>query len=169
VCLRREGLERVLTTGVQVEQRCEQRTAHWVDLDRWERPGNIGHCFWTAVLEEGVDSTTLDQLLAPYWPVLWRLAARGHWIRHDHRPVRLAGPSDEGVRPPVSLPPAMTADDVTVSFAPAGGANFITTMKWGSRRFGLDISQYPELVEFRAMLEADGDRPWMPAVLDGRG
>ena len=22
---------------------------------RWERPGNIGHCFWVAVMEEGVD------------------------------------------------------------------------------------------------------------------
>ena len=55
----------------------------------------------------------------------------------------------------------MTADDVTVSFQPAGGAHFTTNIQWGSRRFGLDISQYPELVEFRAMLEAEGDRPWM--------
>src|SRR5712692_1434990 len=33
VCLRRKGLERVLTTGVQVEERGEQRAADWVDLD----------------------------------------------------------------------------------------------------------------------------------------
>src|SRR5713226_9239083 len=31
--LRREGLERVLTTRVQVEERGEQRTAYGVDLD----------------------------------------------------------------------------------------------------------------------------------------
>jgi hypothetical protein len=138
-----------------------RRRALLQPIDRWERPGNIGHCFWTAVLEEGVDSTTLDQLLAPYWPTLWRLAARGHWIRHDHRPVRLAGLSEEGVQPPVGLPTALTGEDVTISFGPAGGAEFITTIEWGSRRFGLHISRYPELVEFRAMLEAEGDRPWL--------
>jgi hypothetical protein len=129
--------------------------------DPWDRPGNIGHCFRVAVQDEGVDSTTLDQILAPYWPALWRLAARGHWIRHDRRPVRLAVSTDEDARQPVGLPPTMTADDLTVSFLPAGGAEFTTSIGWGSRRFGLDISQYPELVEFRAMLEVDGDRPWM--------
>ena len=87
--------------------------------DDWERPGNIGHCFWVAVQEEGIDSAALDQLLAPYWPVLWRLAARGHWIRHDRRPVRLADQSDEGLGQLVSLPPVLTADDVTV-VVPAG-------------------------------------------------
>jgi hypothetical protein len=138
-----------------------RRRALLQPTDRWERPGNIGHCFWVAVVNEGVDSTTLDQLLAPYWPVLWRLAARGHWIRHDHRPVRPVEPSDEGVRQPVSLPPAMTANDVTVSFLSAGGAEFYTVMEFGSRRFSLTIREYPEFVEFRAMLEAGGDRPWM--------
>jgi hypothetical protein len=129
--------------------------------DRWERPGNIGHCFWVAVMEEGVENTTLDQLLAPHWPVLWRLAARGHSIRHDRRRVRLPEPSGEDARQPVSLPPAMAADDVTVSFSPGGGAEFYTAIEFGSRRFGLIISQYPELVEFRAMLELEGDRPWI--------
>ena len=35
------------------------------------------------------------------------------------------------------------------------------SVTWGSRRFGLDISQYPEFLEFRAMLESKGDRPWI--------
>jgi hypothetical protein len=55
--------------------------------DDWDVRGYVGHCFGTAVLEEDVDGTILDQLLAPYWSVLWRLAARGHWIRHAHRPA----------------------------------------------------------------------------------
>jgi len=138
-----------------------RRRALLQPTDRWERPGNIGHCFSVAVLQEGVDSATLDRLLAPYWPVLWRLAARGHWIRHDRRPVRRPEPSDDDVRQAVSLPPAMTADEVTVSFLSAGGAEFHTSIEWGSRGFGLYITQYPELVEFRAMLEAAGDRPWI--------
>jgi hypothetical protein len=129
--------------------------------DHWQRPGNVGHCFWVAVLHEGVDSTTLDQLLAPYWPVLWRLAVRGHWIRHDRRPVRPVAPSDEGGRPPVSLPPAMTGDDVAISFLHGGGAEFFTVIEFGPRRFSLTISQYPELVEFHAMLESESDVGWM--------
>ena len=139
----------------------------------WEPPGNIGHCFWIAVLEEGVDSPMLDQLLAPHWPVVWRLAARGHWIRHDRQPVRLAGSTDGDARQPVSLPPAMTVDDLTVSFSQAGGTEFTTFIEWESRRFGLHIHRYPELVEFRAMLEVDGDRPWVgwqyATVIDADG
>jgi hypothetical protein len=128
--------------------------------DRWERPGNIGHCFSVAVQEEGVDSTMLDRLLAPYWPVLWRLAARGHWIRHDRRPVRVTESIDDHARPSFSLPPAMSVDDFTVSFLAAGAAEFTTSIDWGSGRVGLDITRYPELVEFRAMLDVDGDRSW---------
>jgi hypothetical protein len=129
--------------------------------DRWERPGNIGHCFWVAVQEEGVDSTTLDQLLARHWPVLWRLAARGHWIRHDRRPVRLSESTGEEARQALGLPPPMSADDLTISFMPGGGTQFSTRIEWGSRRFGFNITGYPELVEFHAMLEADGDRAWI--------
>jgi hypothetical protein len=138
-----------------------RRRALLQPLDRWERPGNIGHCLWVAVQEEGVDSTTLDQLLARHWPVLWRLAARGHWIRHDRRPVRLSESAGEDARQALGLPAAMSADDLTVSFMPAGGTEFSTRIEWGSRRFGLDITGYPELIEFHAMLEADGDGTWI--------
>ena len=58
-----------------------RRRALLQPTDDWERPGNIGHCFWIAVLEEGVDSTAVDQLLAPYWPVLWRMTASCVCIR----------------------------------------------------------------------------------------
>ncbi|MGH9411187.1 MAG: hypothetical protein ACRD1V_17230 [Vicinamibacterales bacterium] len=129
--------------------------------DRWERPGNVGHCFSVAVQEEGVDSTMLDQLLARHWPVLWRLAARGHWIRHDRRPVRLPESADDEARPPVSLPRAMSVEDLTVSFVSAGGAEFTTAIEWRPGHLRFDINRYPELVEFRAMLEADGDPPWI--------
>jgi hypothetical protein len=143
--------------------------------DRWERPGNIGHCFWVAVQEEGVDSRMLDQLLARYWPVLWRLAARGHWIRHDRRPVRVSESTADDARQLVSLPAAMSVDDLTVSFLATGGAEFTTSIAWGSGRISLDITRYPELVEFRAMLDLDGDRSWtgrqylMTVANDGSG
>jgi hypothetical protein len=136
-----------------------RRRALLEPLDRWERPGNVGQCFSVAVQEEGVDSTMLDRLLARHWPVLWRLAARGHWIRHDRRPVRDSIGDD--ARQALGLPPAMSAEDLTVSFMPTAGTEFTTRIEWGSRRFGLDITGYPELVEFHAMLDTGGDRPWI--------
>ncbi|HEY2162757.1 MAG TPA: hypothetical protein VGH04_02145 [Gemmatimonadaceae bacterium] len=158
-----------------VRAQIARRRALLQSPDRWERPGNIGHCFSVAVQEEGVDSTMLDQLLAQYWVVLWRLAARGHWIRHDHRPVRVSDSTDDDARLLVSLPPAMSVDDFTVSFLATGGAEFTTSIAWRSGRVGLDITRYPELVEFRAMLDVDGDRAWtgrqyvMTLANDGSG
>jgi len=138
----------------QVEDQRERLVA----ADRWERPGNIGHCLWVAVREEGVDSTTLDHVLAPHWAVLWRLAARGHWIRHAHRPVRMAG-SREGSRlAGVVLPEPMSADDFVISFGSAVGGDLIVSIASRSRRFSLDITRYPELTEFRMLLETTADR-----------
>jgi hypothetical protein len=131
-----------------------------LETEPWQRPGSVGHCLWLAVREECVDSTTLDHLLAPHWPVLWCLAARGHWIRHDRKPVRDVE-SEEDVPRAIGLPPPMTEQDLTVSFTPLPGADFVMSMAWTVRGFRLDISHYPELVEFRAMLDADGDRPWL--------
>ena len=63
--------------------------------EKWQSPGTVGGCFLTAIRDEGVESTRLDQILAPYWATLWGLAARGHWVRHDRQPVRLASPNRE--------------------------------------------------------------------------
>src|SRR2546422_10646410 len=75
--------------------------AHRRDLlrlpERWEGPGNIGWCVRTAMREEGIDSATLDHVLAPYWSTVWRFAARGHWIRH-RQPVRVGEHTQAEVR-----------------------------------------------------------------------
>jgi hypothetical protein len=128
--------------------------------DAWEYPGNIGRCLLMAIRDEGIDSTRLDQILAPYWPTLWGLAARGHWIRHDHRPVRTAGEIDEDPRRRITLPEALARGDVTVSLV-ATGTEFAMKIEFGAaRQFGFLISQYPELVEFHAMLDGVRDHSW---------
>jgi hypothetical protein len=67
--------------------------------DSWEPPGNIGWCVRTPIREAGVDSTRLDQLVAPHWPTLWGLAARSQGIHHDGQPVRtLRAAEDDGRR-----------------------------------------------------------------------
>jgi hypothetical protein len=128
--------------------------------EAWERPGNIGHCLRTAMRDEGIESARLDQLLAPYWLTLWRLAARGHWMRHS-QPARPTGPTDDDGRPRISVPRGLTAGDLTVSFAPSADTEFTTQIDFGSpRRFSDRIRRYPELMEWRAMLEAVSDPSW---------
>jgi hypothetical protein len=143
--------------AVVIQQVADRRARALADA--WERPGNIGHCVWVAVREEGVDGATLDQVLAPYWPVLWRLAARGHWMRHDHRPVRVTGTDDRGG---ALIPPQpISAGDFTIAFARWSGGGLQLTIASRSRRMALEIARYPELAELRALTVSPDDRPWI--------
>src|SRR5882762_1832697 len=85
--------------------------------EKWQSPGTIGRCFLAAISDEGVESTRLDQILAPYWPTLWGLAARGHWVRHDRQPVRQTGPNEDDFRRRIILPDPLKVDDLKLSFA----------------------------------------------------
>jgi hypothetical protein len=143
--------------AVVIQQVADRRARALAET--WERPGNIGHCVWVAVREEGVDAATLDQVLAPYWPVLWRLAARGHWIRHHHQPVRVTG---DGRRGGSLIPPMpISAGDFTIALERWSGSDFLLTIGSRSRRMALDIARYPELAELRALSVSPDDRPWI--------
>ena len=127
--------------------------------DRWHAPGHVGRCFQPAVLQEDVASTELDHLLAVYWPTLWGLAARGHWVRH-HQPVR---PADRPAPQPLqgSLPGPLTAGEFTVSFTPLRDPEFTTHINFGStRRFTAIVHRYPELVELRALFTRADRLAW---------
>ena len=129
-------------TQVVIQQVADRRARALADA--WERSGNIGHCVWVAVREEGVDGATLDRVLAPYWPVLWRLAARGHWIRHHHRPVRVTG-TDEGRRGGALIaPPPISAGDFTIACARWSDGDLPLTIASRSRRMELEIARYPD-------------------------
>lgn len=123
-------------------------------------PGNVGRCFLLAVRDEGVSSTKLDQILAPYWATLWGLAARGHGIRHDRQPVRAAGANDEDVRRRLLLPEAATSADLRVAFVSGGGLDLGVEITLGARRLTSFLYRYPELVEFRAMLDTPDGQSW---------
>src|SRR5262249_32866161 len=97
---------------------------------------------------------------APHLPVLWGLAARGHWIRQGRRPVRAAGSDDEDVRRRFLLPEPSTHGNMTLSFASAGPELGAQLAFGGQRRFLLIVHGYPDLVEFRAMLDAPTNQPW---------
>jgi hypothetical protein len=126
--------------------------------DAWFRPGDIGRCLWMAMRDEGIDRTTLDRILAPSWPALWGLAARGHWLRHQHRPVRPAGPMHDDVRQHLRLPEPMTTGDLTLAFEGIGRPELAMVVHAGpARRSTVVLVGYPELMDFRAMLDNVGD------------
>jgi hypothetical protein len=52
------------------------------------KPLLAGRCFSVALRDEAItDLMALNRVLEPHLPTLFRLAARGHWMR-EHRPVR---------------------------------------------------------------------------------
>jgi hypothetical protein len=149
----------------QRHQAVLRQLAHLKDRLRvaepWERPGNIGWCVRTAITKEGIDSVTLDHRLASYWPTLWGLAARGHWLRH-RQPVRAIGTAAmDATRDPLNLPDTMCTAGLSLSFAPSRTNDFTTDIYFGAtRRVGCRIDRYPDWAEFRAMLENASDQPW---------
>ena len=86
-----------------------------------EHAGYVGRCFVLAVRDEGVSGHMLNRILAPYWSTLWGLAARGHWFRHDRRPVRLTGAPDGDLRRGLPMPPKQTEGDLSLSFVSMAG------------------------------------------------
>jgi len=144
-----------------VLDRIAEQRAGLEDDTTWQSPGNLGRCLLLAIRDEGVDGATLNRVLGPFWPTLWGLAARGHWIQHDRQPVRGVGSRDSDVRHQIRLPGAMTAGAFTISFASVDRAELAVSIDFGpQRRFGLTLRQYPEFVEFHAMLNGVKDQPW---------
>ena len=122
--------------------------------EKWERPGRVAGCLLAAIRDEAIESTKLDQVLAPFWPTLWALAARGHWLRHDRQPVRPLGPKEDDFRSRIILPDSLRADEFELSFTSVGCPELGVSIDLGSsRRVSFLITRYPDLAEFRAMLD----------------
>jgi hypothetical protein len=122
--------------------------------EKWQSPGTVGACLLTAIRDEGVDSIRLDQALAPYWPTLWGLAARGHWMSHDRQPVRQPGSNEDDFRRRIILPDPIKLEDFELSFTSTGSPELGMYIDFGpARRFNYLITRYPDLAELRAMLE----------------
>jgi len=130
--------------------------------EKWQSPGSVGGCFLTAIRDEGVESSRLDQILAPYWATLWGLAARGHWVRHDRQPVRPAGPNEDDFRNRIILPEPLKSGDLELSFTGIGRPELGVHIDLGPvRRVSHLIARYPNLAEFHAMLDGwSAKRSW---------
>jgi len=108
----------------------------------------------------GVDA--VNRALRPYWPVLWRLAARGHYCL-TQEPLRAKATSqDSFYQPPI---PSIKEGEFTLSFNRGEGSEISLLLSFpGPRGPMYPISGYPKITEFRAMLAAlssdSKDRRW---------
>lgn len=103
----------------------------------------------------------LDRVLRPCWPILWRLAARGHYFVKQ-QPLRPAStPRDSFYQPPI---PSVKEGEYSLSFARGEGSEFSLLLSFpGPRGPMYPIEGYPKITEFRAMLAAlgpEGERRW---------
>lgn len=110
--------------------------------------------------EKLAGAEVLDRGLRPFFPALWRLAARGHYFLKQE-PIRMPSREKEPFyQPPI---PPVKEGDYSLAFARAEGQDFSLLLSFPDPRGPqYPISGYPRITEFRAMLSALGDetRRW---------
>lgn len=96
----------------------------------------------------GADGT--DRVLRPYWPILWRLAARGYYYVKKE-PIREKPKiAEEIFKAPI---PPVTEGGFTLSFERGECNDFALLLSFpGIRPPQYPIGRYPAIAEFRMML-----------------
>ena len=125
------------------------------------KPVFVGRNFYVALRDEELsDVMALNRVLEPFRPTLFRLAARGHWIR-EQRPVRAR--RREGFVDRPSVAPTIEGDfQLTAAVSSEGEVHLALGME--ARGVIYPLGPYPEIREFGAMLEQlEPGRQW-----DGR-
>ncbi len=102
--------------------------------------------------EKLAGADALNRALRPYWPSLWKLAARGHYYI-TRQPIREAPRIPEDVfKPPI---PPVSEAGFTLSFARGDGNDFSLLLSFpGPRAAQYPLGRYPVIAEFLAMLAA---------------
>ena len=123
--------------------------------------------------EKLAGAAALNEALSPYWPVLWRVAARGHYFIH-RQPVRESGRRDMVHRAAIPsveeyFGPKKTDDaKYRLSFARGTGHDFDVLLSFPGARGPLyPLAPYPMIAEFRAMLAALTPKARPPQHWDG--
>jgi hypothetical protein len=96
----------------------------------------------------------LNEALWPYWPILWRVCARGHYFLHERplRDIESSAPNFKAtVRPPL---PSFEEAEYRLEFVREPGDDFSICLHFPGRLSPLyPISGYPKISEFRTILE----------------
>jgi hypothetical protein len=102
--------------------------------------------------EESFGIEAMNQALKPHWPVLWRAAARGHYLVRGY-PVRdssRSAISEHRWGPAIS---SVFEGGFVLSFATGGEDLSVLISLPEARRTMFEISPWPTIAEFRSMLE----------------
>jgi hypothetical protein len=103
--------------------------------------------------EESFGIEAMNQALKPYWPILWRAAARGHYLVRGY-PVRsrtAAKASERFWGPAIS---SVFEGGFVLSFATGGEDLSLLISLPEVRQSSLEIGPYPTITEFRSMLRS---------------
>ena len=128
-------------------------TTRWVQQLRESpsppKPSFGGRNFYVAIRDEELpDIVALNHALFSYMDTLFRLAARGHWMR-EHQPVRSL--RDRQVI--TDSIPALTATGFRVKFNVTGDGDLSMLISIDQKDVAYPVGTYPEIREFSAMLE----------------
>jgi hypothetical protein len=96
----------------------------------------------------------LNEALWPYWPILWRVCARGHYFHHAEPlqdPNSSAGSLEAAFHPPL---PSFEEGEYRLEFVRSPSEGFSLWLYFPGRlspRY--PVSGYPKISEFRTILE----------------
>jgi hypothetical protein len=108
------------------------------------------------LLDQGkfAGAMVVNEALLPYWPVLWRVAARGHYLTKKE-PIRDESKELEHLYgssfPPLSEGPAEMRYGLSVTVGENSEMHLLLSFP-GSHGPMYPIGPYPKIAEFRAML-----------------
>jgi hypothetical protein len=112
--------------------------------------------------ERPVEVDALNGALRPYWPVLWRVAARGNYFV-NREPIREKPEAHENLYQPAIAP--VREGEYSLSFARGEGYDFDILLSFpGPRGPMYPIGPYPKIAEFWTMLSE-----LKPETVDMRG
>ena len=109
----------------------------------------VGRNLYVALRDEELEGIArLSEALSPFMPVLFRMSARGHWIK-EHRPIRDPRAPSMLLH---SVPPT-NRGDMYINVQ-AGQSDVGLCIGFRSRDLTYVVSTYPQIREFDAMLKA---------------
>ena len=122
----------------------------------WQKPVFIARNLYFLLDElEFSNVKKLNETLRPYWPILWRVCARGHYLLYE-RPIRDPEPPpwdwQQASHPP--LPPSFQQGGYCLEFSRSPGEELCARLSLpGKYRTQYPVSGYPKISELRAMLQ----------------
>jgi hypothetical protein len=140
-------------TGSDVVRRAVAATRkHVSDSSTSWVPNLLGRNLYTLLDEDRLPGPEIiTRTIRPFWPALWRVAARGHF-GVTGKPVRAPRTRQSSVyEPPI---PSLSEGPFTLSFGRGEGPEFSVLFTCDGRRGPrYPIVEYPRIAEFRTMVE----------------